>query len=325
MLIMRKAHHVQNYSGYGCENYVRGGGMDLDQISNFCAIVEQGNFTRAASLMHLSQSAISRQMQALESKLGCQLFDRSIKSAVVLTAEGELFLRFARSIIAQRTSLCESLDDFARNRKGRVRITCAETLAQIVLPRYVSKYCKENPDVDVRVFSLNPGEALDLLWGGEVDMSVIMGSMAQPGMEAMLWREGRYMLMVPKGHPLTRETAVTLEAVNRYRIMLPHKRGGISARYLFEGKLAEYGMQPNICLESDIVPLKADYVRIGFGICFLLTVAETRQLYPGELDFIPMDHIFPPNNVVICIRSQTALSEPARDFLNCLLVNPNPK
>ena len=293
--------------------------MDLDQITNFCAIVEHGNFTRAASLMHLSQSAISRQMQTLEFTLGCRLFDRSVKSGAVLTAEGELFLRFAKSMIAQRASLRESLDDFIHNRKGRVRITCAETLVHLVLPRYIRKYCEENPDVDVRVLSLNPDEAFDLLRSGEVDMSIRMASTVQPGMEAILWREGHYMLMVPKGHPLTLEKPVTMEAVARYRIMIPHKRGGITARYLFDAKLAEQNLQANICLESDAVPLRTEYVRIGFGICLLLAVAETRQLYPDELDYIPMDHIFPPNDVVICMRSRALLSEPARAFLDCLL------
>lgn len=269
--------------------------------------------------MHLSQSAISRQMQALETEVGCSLFDRSVKSVVVLTAEGELFLRFARSVLSQRTLFRDSLDDFTYKRKGRVRITCPESLAHLVLPRYVRSYSKENPDVDVRVLALNSTQALDMLHRGEVDLSAVLQSKVHPGMETKFWREGRYMVMVPKGHPLTQEKVATLEKLVQYRLILPHKKSGISARHLLDAKCTENNMPLDICLECDAVPLKAEYVRIGFGVCFLMAVKEAQQLYPDELDFIPMDHLFPPNDVVICMRSHELLSEPAKAFLDCLL------
>ncbi len=293
--------------------------MDMQQLENFCAIVEQKNFTRAAGLSHISQPALSRQIQGLEAELGCTLFDRSVKSAVVLTQEGELFLHFAKTALGQRLALRDALTDITVQRKGRVRITCPETLAHVALPPYLQRYSRENCNVDVRLLSINPGEALELLRAGEVDMALIMRSMARPGMEVHHWREGRYMLMVRKDHPLAEEQPVTLENLVKYRMILPHPKSRISSRYKFDVKMAERGLVPKICLESDSVPLRGEYARIGFGVCFLLAVEETRRLYPGEVVFLSMDHIFPPEDVVICTRERALLSESAAALLAVLL------
>ena len=293
--------------------------MDLQQIEHFCAIVEQRNFTRAASLVHISQPALSRQVQSLEAELGCMLFDRSVKSAAVLTKEGELFFRFARTALSQQQALRDALTDLKVQRKGRVRISCPETLAQLVLPSYIQHYSNENPNVDVRVLTVNPGEALEMLQEGDVDMAIVMRSMARPGMEVHYWREGRYMLMVAKGHALTREQPVRLESLVRYRMILPHSKSRISARYKFDAKMAESGLVPEICLESDAVPLRGEYARIGFGVCFLLAVEEVRRLYPEDVDFLSMDHLFPPEDVVICTRERGLLSASAEILLALLL------
>ncbi len=297
--------------------------MDIQQLEHFCAIVEQKNFTRAAGLAHLSQPALSRQMQGLEAELGCVLFDRSVRSTVVLTREGELFLQFAKAALGQRQDLHNSLMDMKTQRKGRVRITCPETLAHVVLPPYIQRYSGDNPNVDVRVLTINPGEALEMLQCGEVDMAVVMRSMARSGMEIYHWREGQYMLMVCKGHPLAKEQPVALEQLARYRMILPHPKSRISSRYKFDVKMAERGLTPEICLESDAVPLRGEYARIGFGVCFLLAVEETRGLYPGEVEFLGMDHIFPPEDVVICTRERRLLSEPAEALLKVLLAKKN--
>ena len=296
--------------------------MDMQQLEHFCAIVEHGSFTRAAGIVHMSQSALSRQIQALERELGCALFDRSVKPMPVLTPEGGLFLRFAKATLDKRLALQSELTQVRTKRKGRVRLTSPETLAHLVLPPYVQRYCQANPEVDVRILTRNTSEALSLLRTGEVDLSVILRSKVESGMEAILWRKGRYMLMVPKGHPLTEKKTVSLEDIARYRMILPHANSRISARYKFDAKMAEQGLVPDICLESDTVPLRAEYVRIGFGLCFLQAVEETQGLYPDDIDYIAMDHIFPPEDLMICMRSKSLLSPAARDFLHILLTSP---
>ena len=293
--------------------------MDMQQLESFCAIVDQGNFTRGATLVHRSQSAVSRQMQGLEAELGTPLFDRSVKAGVVLTHAGERFLLFARTSLSQHHALREVLEDLRSKRRGRVRITCSETLAHLALPPYIRRYGQTHPQVDVRVLPINPGEALEKLREGQVDISIVMRSMVPQGMESCPWREGRYMIMAPKGHPLTRIAQPSLAEVAKHRIILPRPDSHISSRYKFDAKMAECGIIPDICLESDAVPLKAEYVRIGYGVCFLLAVKEARDFYSDEMEFIPMDHIFAPDNVVLCLRAREQLSPPAADFLEMLL------
>lgn len=290
--------------------------MDFQQLTSFYAIVAQKSFTRAANVVHRTQPTLSHQMKALSLELGVELFDRTSRE-VVLTPAGKRFYRFTQDIIDKFAILRDDLRELSSQR--RIRIACAETLAHMVLPSYIRTFMTTHPDVDIRVMSLNPAQSLDMLRTGQLDFVVAMRSMVQTGMDARTWRHGRYMLMVPKGHPLSGNTALTLEEMVRYRLIVPRRNSGLSSRFKFDTKLVERGLVPTLCMEEDSVPLKAEYVRFGFGICFLLVVRETLLLHPDELDFVPMDHIFAPEDVVICSRSREELSPVANELFCALL------
>jgi DNA-binding transcriptional LysR family regulator len=68
--------------------------VEIDQVQAFVAIVRGGGFTRAASILHLSQPAVSRRLNLLERELGAPLFER-IRSGVILTEAGRTFLPHA--------------------------------------------------------------------------------------------------------------------------------------------------------------------------------------------------------------------------------------
>lgn len=301
-----------------------GSPMDLLLLKHFCAVLEYGSVTRAAKAVHISQPALSRQMQALEAELDCPLFDRSVKAAVALTREGELFLHFARTTLAQRRALQADLNEISAKRRGRISITSPETLAHVVLPAYIRRYSTDNPDVDIRLLTANSSAALDLLRTGEADMCLLLESKARarPDITYRRWREGNYMLMAPKGHPLVGRELVSIEEVAAYRLIMPHAGSQISSRYKIDALFAEKGIVPNVCLEADSVPLRAEYVRIGFGVSFIFAAEETLRLFPGEVEYINLDHLVSPEVLVIGVRSEKALSPVAGDFLDLLMTPP---
>src|SRR5438552_2564622 len=110
----------------------------------FLALDECRHFTRAAERCHLSQSAFSVVIQKLETTVGAQLVERDTRN-VTLTAEGEIFVEVARSLVADIESAFSDMADYVARRKGRVSIAALPSLAANGLPAVIAQYKKQYP------------------------------------------------------------------------------------------------------------------------------------------------------------------------------------
>src|SRR5579862_5633339 len=122
--------------------------IDVDQLRTFIAIVETGSFTRAAEVVHKTQSAVSMQMKRLEERVGRPIFERDGRSSK-LTDHGERLLDYARRIV--RLNL-EALATFAEAElAGRVRLGVPDDYADRYLPEILARFSASNPRVEVTV------------------------------------------------------------------------------------------------------------------------------------------------------------------------------
>jgi DNA-binding transcriptional LysR family regulator len=95
--------------------------IDVDQLRTFIAIVETGSFTKAAEVVHKTQSAVSMQMKRLEERLGKAIFARDGRASK-LTEDGDRLLDYARRIIKLNVEALAAFDD--AELAGRVRLGC---------------------------------------------------------------------------------------------------------------------------------------------------------------------------------------------------------
>lgn len=95
--------------------------MLLRHIRYFLAVAEQGNFTRAAESLHVSQPTLSQQIKQLEDTLGAPLFDRSGR-AVRLTDAGEAWMRYARLALQDLDAGARAIHDVATLARGHLRL-----------------------------------------------------------------------------------------------------------------------------------------------------------------------------------------------------------
>src|SRR5215216_4501666 len=96
--------------------------LDTRQLRAFVTLARRGSFTLAAKELHLSQSAVSHSMKALETDLGCRLFDRMSKK-VLLTQAGEQLLQHADKILLEMSVARESIVQLGKWGRGRLRVT----------------------------------------------------------------------------------------------------------------------------------------------------------------------------------------------------------
>lgn len=154
--------------------------VNLNQIMAFLVVAEEKSFRSAALRMHLSQSAVSVQVQQLERVLGVVLFHRTTRS-VALTREGASLAEVAQRVTTDLAGITTALSEVAQLQKGVVTVVAMPTFAYMLLPHLMSGYAELHPNVDVRLLDFDSPKALDILQQGQADLAVLART---PHMEA---------------------------------------------------------------------------------------------------------------------------------------------
>ncbi|WJN60048.1 LysR substrate-binding domain-containing protein [Pseudomonas sp. SO81] len=123
---------------------------DLRQLRHFVALADHGHFARAAEAVHLSQPALSRSIQALESSLGCCLVDRHSRG-ISLTAHGELVLEHARRLLAGSQALSNAVSQLGNLGSGEVRLGAGPYPAARLVPQAMGAFAERFPRVRLQL------------------------------------------------------------------------------------------------------------------------------------------------------------------------------
>ncbi|MBF2006311.1 LysR family transcriptional regulator [Chlorogloeopsis fritschii PCC 9212] len=191
--------------------------MRLEQLQAFLAIAETGSFQGAARKCGVTQSTISRQIQALEGDLGLELFHRT--SQAKLTLAGERLLPRARKICQEWQTATQEITDLVAGKQPELCIAVIHSLCAYYLPPVLQKFCHDYPDIQLRVTSLGSDRALKVLKDGLVDMAIVMNNrFLTVGKEIVvetLYDEPIEVLMAAN-HPLAQNERVPWQELIRY-------------------------------------------------------------------------------------------------------------
>ena len=163
--------------------------LDVDQLKTFIAIADAGSFTRAADVVHKTQSAVSMQMKKLEERLGKAIFERDGRASK-LTDEGERLLDYARRIVKLNLEALASFAD--AELAGRVRLGVPDDYADRYLPEILARFSQSNPRVEVTVVCEPTPMLADRIAASDLDLAIIthtenLGSAAVIRRERLLW------------------------------------------------------------------------------------------------------------------------------------------
>src|SRR6185436_11767632 len=133
--------------------------LDSRQVRAFCALARTGSFTQTARELHLTQSAVSHSMKALERDIGCRLLDRLGKK-VVLTQAGEQLLHHATKILQEMENARGSLAHLGKWGRGRLRLGASTTSCQHLIPPVLREFKESFPD---HAITIEPGDTPELV------------------------------------------------------------------------------------------------------------------------------------------------------------------
>lgn len=178
--------------------------LDLDQLKTFVAIAESGSFTRAADLVHKTQSAVSMQMRRLEERIGKPIFVREGRQSK-LTEDGERLLGYARRMVRLSQETVAAFDDTGLS--GSVRLGTPDDYADRFLPEILARFANSNPRVEVTVFCEPSMTLMEMARTGDLDLAIVTACGEMPTevlrQEPLLW-------VTSAAHSVEREEVVPL-------------------------------------------------------------------------------------------------------------------
>ena len=259
--------------------------METRYLKTLVVAVEQGSFSRAAEVLHITQSAVSQRIKFLEEYFGHQLLDRS-GSGLVLTPAGQLVLAKSRDILR----LERELDDTIKGLGGtqRLALCCTPTFGMAYLSQVLNDFIRSHADVaDMKFVFMQPEEALRGLRNEAFDLAVVEHCPDQDftGLDRFVLPDDELLLVVPPGRvPVSADGKADLAAMTGFRLFA--RREGCSSREMLRQNLRRKGYDFGDfegVLISDDLRLTIESVVAGDGIAFVSRVLVSDHLAAGRL------------------------------------------
>lgn len=242
--------------------------MRLEQLQAFLAVAETGSFQKAARLCHVTQSTISRQIQALETEVGLPLLHRN--ATATLTVAGDRFLPHASKICRQWKLATEDLAELSQGKQTELCVAAIHSVCAQFLPPVLQKFCSLRPQVQLRVTSLGSDRALKVLRDGLVDVAIVMDNPRLTVSSEMvvepLFKESVQVLMAAN-HPLTQYDTVPWPELARYDHVV--FKDGYGMQRLVQDAFAQLGETFTVALELNTLDAFRGIVRQGKMVSLL--------------------------------------------------------
>jgi DNA-binding transcriptional LysR family regulator len=258
--------------------------MTLDQLRIFVAVAERENMTRAAEAVHITQSAVSGAIAALETQHDVRLFDR-VGRRIELTEAGRMFLDHARAVLARADSARQALSDEAGLRRGRIALVASQTIAGYWLPERLARFHQRYPGIELDVAIANTEGAARAVLSGQAELGFV-GPLDDPALAQ--WPIGTdHMHLVGLASP-DAHTPVNNAWLARATWIM--REPGSGTRASFEAALRDRGLDPAaltiaLTLPSNEAVLSA--VRAGAGHAVLSRLVLAPAMQSGALTALP--------------------------------------
>lgn len=259
--------------------------LDSRQLRAFATLARTGSFTLTARELHLSQSAVSHSLKALENEVGCRLLDRMGKS-VILTQAGEQLLAHSDKILAEMTLARERLAELGKWGHGRLRLGTSWTASQYILPAVVRDFKERFPQCVIHIEVGDTPHLLELLDQGRIDLALSLEPRAESGLSFQPVFEDQLLFHVGPLHPWAIANKVERKEIARQRFIFYTRTS-----YLFQ-MVVEYFRREKLVLPTSVelgnMEAIKELVKLGLGISVLAPWVAQKELAEGSLRTLPL-------------------------------------
>jgi len=259
--------------------------IDSRQLRAFAALARTGSFTLAAKDLFLSQSAVSHSMKALETDVGCRLFDR-VGKKVLLTQAGEALLHHTNKILQEMAAARAGLEQLGKWGVGRLRIGASPTACQYILPCVLREFKESFPKCRINI---EPGDTLDAIESvrnNRIDLAITLEPRNEDQFEFHPLFTDELAFLVGAMHPWARQGHVVRNEIPKQSYVLYNKNS-----YTFR-MVRDYFHQEDMVLNSviELGSMEAikELVKLGLGVGILAPWIAQKELREKSLIALPL-------------------------------------
>ena len=296
--------------------------MQIETFKIFRDLAESGSFSRAAVTNGITQSAVSQQIRALETRFHVSLIERG-RRAFALTAEGEAFLGASREIVDVYEHLDDRLKSFSNVVEGQLRVGVIYSIGLHELPPYIKAFHAVQPGVEVRVEYRRSWELYNAVIEGDVDIGLVSYPAKKKGIQILPFLNERLVMICHPHHPLAGRASISLSDLEGERFISfePDQ----PTRKVIDRALRDHGIHVHHAIEFDSVETVKRAVEIENGISIVPSRTVLREVENATLAAVEITAPQMWRPLGILLKRDRVRSPAAREFVALLQKEPPPE
>ncbi len=253
--------------------------MDLRQLEILQAIAETGSFTACGKKLHVSQSAISRQISLLEEELGEPLFQR-VGRRVLMTSAAESLVQLGKRVFQDVRDTVGTITDRTRALRGMLRLAGGMTVCLYVFPPLLKHLKRVHPQLDVRLTVATAVRSVDEIRAGRVDAGLLTLPVEELDLVTMPVMREELLIVTMPSHPLARKKKILPADLAEEPFVLFET--GSATRRVIDSFFVTEKIEPTVVMETENVEIIKAMVKTGIGIGIAPYQAIAREVRAGQ-------------------------------------------
>jgi DNA-binding transcriptional LysR family regulator len=253
--------------------------MDFRQLEILQAIAETGSFTASGRKLHVSQSAISRQIALLEAELGEPLFLR-VGRQVRMTPAAESLVQLGQRVSQDVRDTVGAITDHTRALRGTLRLAGGMTVCLYVFPPLLKHLKKVHPEVDVRLTVATASRSLEEIRAGRVDAGLLTLPVDEADVVTVPVMREELLLVTMPTHRLAKKKRVLPQDLASEPFVLFEP--GSATRHVIDSFFITEKIEPRIVMDTENVEIIKAMVKTGLGIGIVPYQAIAREVRAGQ-------------------------------------------
>ena len=285
--------------------------VKLELYRIFLEVAREGNISRAAQNLYLSQSAVSQAVRQLEDALQTRLFSRSPRG-VLLTDDGRMLFDYVRSALGLLETGEDKLAQARALELGALTIGASDTVTSQLLLPFLDAFHRRHPRIEIRIISGRSYKVLGLLRSGKVDVAFASTPQDASALCCVPCMETHVCFVAAADYPCDFERVYTAEEIAAMPLILLERKASsrVYLEQFFEGR----GLTLRPALELGARGLLVDLARIRFGVAGATREFVREELSAGTIRELKTDFVIPPRTVDLCTLRDVTPSAAALRF-----------
>lgn len=287
--------------------------IDVTSLRIFLAVARSGSISGGASEVNLSVAAVSKRMAELESIAGTPLLYRGA-TGVELTPAGMTLQRHAYDIQTALERLAGEMDDYAAGLTGHVRIAANPSAILQGLPERLGKFAADYPGVKIELRELLSEQVIESLRDRKADVGVFAGNISYDGLRVSPFGSDILRLVVPVGHPLSRQVSVKLRDALEYDFISQMESVTLNSVLLMTA--AEEGMPLKLRSLMRGYDGVCSMVAAGLGLAVVPESAALRYMHFLRLQLISLNDAWACRPLLVGVREGRGIATVVKTLLD---------